>query len=211
MKLHVLKDGDHIHGISAANGFRRYLTVWQRPENADVRAARPNADTLLPGDRVTVPDLETRNEEGATEKRHKFVALRPRPLLRLRWLRFGRTPKQNWSTTLSASGAESALVTNADGEVALRIDPLATDVRASSSNDEFLLKVGFLHPFDAESGWLARLHNLGYLPSTETTLATIDAIEVASAIEEFQCDHSLVVNGKVDATFLAALRDAHGC
>lgn len=211
MKVHVVRDGDHIHRLSAEAGFRRHTTVWDHPDNAALRAARPNPDTLLPGDRVSLPDRETRVEEGETERRHRFVAAHARPLLRLRWLRFGRGPQKDMAVDLSPPGSPAAQRTDAHGDIAPSIDPLASRVTARTVRGEIALEVGSLHPFDTESGWLSRLHNLGYLEAPAAAVKDVDPVELAAAIEEFQCDHGLSIDGVASPALLAALRDAHGC
>ncbi|MBK8258037.1 MAG: peptidoglycan-binding protein [Polyangiaceae bacterium] len=210
MVVHVAKDGDHIHGIAAAAGFRRVSTVWNAPENANLRALRPNPDTLLPGDRVTVPDFTSQTDEGATEKRHRFVALTQRTAVRLRWLRFGHTADAQLQSAFEPTKTPTPPADGA-GDVTVKIDATTSQISVSTPRGDTTLQVGFLHPFDTESGWLARLHNLGYLASSAIVQTQIDAIELASAIEEFQCDHGLTVDGQVQSTFLSALRDAHGC
>jgi len=72
---------------------------------------------------------------------------------------------------------------------------------------EYSIKIGHLDPIDEDSGWQARLINLGYHadPSGDT-----DQEQLRYAIEEFQCDHQLSVTGALDAETRAKLNELHG-
>ena len=59
------------------------------------------------------------------------------------------------------------------------------------------------------SGQQERLRNLGYLADP---LPGDDPEELFRiAVEEFQCDHKLAVDGKCGPATQAKLRDVHGC
>jgi peptidoglycan hydrolase-like protein with peptidoglycan-binding domain len=69
------------------------------------------------------------------------------------------------------------------------------------------VRIGHLDPHDEDSGWQARLVNLGYIPGT---LDDITDDHFRWAVEEFQCDHHLKVTGKLDDATRAKLKDSHG-
>ncbi|MEJ7714115.1 MAG: peptidoglycan-binding domain-containing protein [Pyrinomonadaceae bacterium] len=70
------------------------------------------------------------------------------------------------------------------------------------------IKIGYLDPVEEVSGQLARLINLGYYrgPSERQGNA-----ELLSAIEEFQCENNLTVDGKCGPKTQAKLKEIHGC
>jgi hypothetical protein len=70
------------------------------------------------------------------------------------------------------------------------------------------VKIGHLDPLDEETGWKARLINLGYY---EGCLADPDGTRFQYAIEEFQCDQDVKVSGKLDDSTKAKLKQVHGC
>src|SRR5437879_5438783 len=51
------KKGDDVISIAAAAGFANWKTVYDAPENGDLRKQRPDPHTLMEGDKVFVPDL----------------------------------------------------------------------------------------------------------------------------------------------------------
>ena len=69
-------------------------------------------------------------------------------------------------------------------------------------------KVGYLDPVDTDTGKTARLANLGYYRGS---LVDLDPYEMNSAIEEFQCDQGINVDGDCGPATQAKLLAAHGC
>ena len=73
---------------------------------------------------------------------------------------------------------------------------------------ELDFKIGSLDPIDQQSGQVARLANLGYYRGS---LDTVDATELESAVEEFQCDNGLDLDGICGPATQAKLKDVYGC
>ena len=67
--------------------------------------------------------------------------------------------------------------------------------------------IGHLDPVEEKSGQLARLTSLGYYDGPKE--APDDQFQ--SAVEEFQCEHQLPVNGLCNAQTQAKLMQIHGC
>jgi peptidoglycan hydrolase-like protein with peptidoglycan-binding domain len=70
------------------------------------------------------------------------------------------------------------------------------------------LKIGHLDPIDEHTGRRERLNNLGYRAGQED-----DADDPAyrSAVEEFQCDYDLQVDGVCGPVTQGKLQEIHGC
>jgi hypothetical protein len=69
------------------------------------------------------------------------------------------------------------------------------------------VRIGDLDPVNEETGQMARLANLGYY---RASLDKPDQDELLSAIEEFQCDNKLAVDGDCGPKTQAKLKEVHG-
>jgi peptidoglycan hydrolase-like protein with peptidoglycan-binding domain len=73
------------------------------------------------------------------------------------------------------------------------------------------IKIGHLDPVEEVSGQKARLNNLGYFAGPLEGKTEENTAMFLSAIEEFQCDHGLLVDGICGPMTQAKLRQVHGC
>jgi glycosyltransferase involved in cell wall biosynthesis len=67
----VVEQGDSIQSLAAAAGFH-WQTIWDLPDNADLRRTRRDPGILLPGDRVSIPDIRPKVVKAGTDTRHHF-------------------------------------------------------------------------------------------------------------------------------------------
>jgi Putative peptidoglycan binding domain len=218
-RTHVVKQGEHAPSIAARYGFQTFAPIWNDPANADLKKARKTPEILLPGDELSIPDKDGKDVEVPTGKRHRFRLKSERLELRLRVRDLAGQPVAGAACSLDAGGgAEDGLVTDGGGVVKARIDRDASQATLVVGEETFDIAIGELDPIDVESGWQARLINLGYLEAPVRDTGEDDADDIAlvrrsvrSAIEEFQCDEGLSLSGEMDDATRAALRDAHGC
>jgi len=76
---------------------------------------------------------------------------------------------------------------------------------------EVELDVAGLQPLDTLHGVTARLENLGYEPGAlGPDEKPEDTYAFRMAVEDFQCDHGLLVDGVVGIKTLAMLAGVHG-
>jgi hypothetical protein len=217
--IHTVRQGEHLSGIAYAYGFG-YEQIWNHPENAALKQKRQNPNVLLPGDTVVIPDKDTSGVNGATDKQHVFVLKTPSLKLQLKLAEIYGNPIASTPCELVLAPERIALVTDSDGKVEQKIPPTVTDaflliedhveVKGSQVpfDTELTIKIGHLDPVEELSGQVARLSNLGYYRSD---LSEVDAAEFKSAVEEFQCEHSLKVDGICGRATQASLKQAHGC
>src|SRR6185503_2681877 len=104
MPMHTVKQGEHLSGIAEEYGFSNFETIWDDPQNAELKQKRQNPNVLLPGDELFIPAKETKEESGATEKRHRFKWRGRQLQLRLRLLDFDNQPLANTECELHVHG-----------------------------------------------------------------------------------------------------------
>ena len=208
MPTHTVKQGDHISSIAKQFGFRDFMTVWNDAGNADLRKLRPNPNVLFPGDQVFIPDFKLRSEARPTGATHTFV-LDARPLeVRIVTHDINDDPVPNSAYKLEVEAAVFKDKTDGDGLAKKTIAADAVNGLFQIIQMEIPVKIGFLDPADQPSGSRARLTNLGYYwgPQDDS-----DPLALQSAIEEFQCDQTLKVTGKMDQATQDRLKSVHGC
>ena len=209
MASYTVQQGDHLSGIAAKFGFRDFNTIWNHPSNAGLKQKRQDAHVLLPGDTIFVPDKGEKTVQAATGSVHNYK-LKSKPLmLRLGLQDFDGQPIANADCELEIEGKTLKLKSNAKGLIETPVDPTARKgtLRVPTLQLEYPVMIGHLDPLEEDSGWQARLINLGYHAGA---VGDPDQEQLGYAIEEFQCDQKLKVTGQLDAATKAKLKEIHG-
>ena len=199
-KTRVVNQGEHMSRIAAEEGFANFHTIFDRPENADLKRTR-DPHILFPGDRVFVPDRADKDVARPTDDTHKFETEVPPLFLRCKLLDWQRDPIKSAPCDVQVDGETlPKTTTNGAGILEQRIGRLA---KAAVVNAElppfkvarpgeppeqrpaiFQVKIGSLNPETKISGQQARLQNLGYDAGFD--VRELDQLHWAA--EEFLCD-----------------------
>lgn len=204
---HPIAPGDHLSRVAAQRGFRGYPPLWDDPANRALRAKHPNPHILAAGDVVTVPALEVREVDRATEQRHRFKVTVPELVVRLALRRWDGAPMESLPAEVLVDGRARPTMVG-KGTLQLPIGPNDDRITMTVDGIEVTVRIGHLQPIDTAAGVRERLNNLGYDAGDDDGLQTL---QFRSAVEEFQCDRGLTVDGKVGPATRAALARAHGC
>lgn len=217
--IHTVVQGDHLSSIARKYGFSSYKTIWDHGQNAELKKKRQNPNVIFPGDRLFIPDKGEKEESRGTEKRHHFKVKTEKLKLRLVLEDMYEKPLANAMVELSIENEVFKLTT--DGQGKIEADIKATDGQGlltikdpQTPINEILIpiKIGNLDPVEEESGQKARLNNLGYFAGpSDAKSDEQNKAAFLSAVEEFQCDHGLAVDGKCGPNTQAKLKQAHGC
>jgi Putative peptidoglycan binding domain/LysM domain len=212
---YTVKQGDHLSSIAAAFGFSDYHTIWDDANNAALKQKRQTPNVLFPGDLLYIPDHQLRVEARSTDVRHKFVIHRPTLMLRLILEDSLERPIANAPCDLLLDGEVLHVTTDGRGRIEQKIRPethrgtlIIRDPQTPFSGEQIPIRIGNLNPAEEISGQVARLDNLGYYPGDGTS---DDDDQFESAVEEFQCDNGLTVDGICGPLTQAKLKQVHGC
>ena len=210
-----IQQGDHLSKLADASGFSDYHTIWDHPNNAALKQQRQNPNVLFPGDILYIPDREEREESRSTDQKHTFKKKKPDLKLRLVLEDVYEKPVTNASCLLKLGSDMKTVTTDGNGKIEEDIKPDLHDAMLTIQGDEtpfqgsqISIKIGDLDPVTEVSGQTARLNNLGYCAGA---IDQPDADAFESAVEEFQCDNNLTVDGICGPQTQAKLKQVHGC
>jgi len=210
MPSYTVQQGDHLSGIAEQFGFQNIDTIWNHPNNADLKKARKDPHILFPGDEVFIPDKTDKSSPAPTTKLNEFKITIKLVRLNLKLQDLNSDPIANKPITLEVEGTKvPPPTTDGDGKTSSVILKSAKNGVLEVGDLQFPLKIGHLDPIDKQSGQVARLNNLGYEAGDPVK---VDADAFQSAVEEFQCDNGIKpVTGVCDDATQGKLKEVHGC
>jgi hypothetical protein len=205
-----VQPGQSVDSIAYDHGLF-WQTIWNDPNNQQLRQARKNPNILLPGDRVFIPQKREKQEPGATEKRHRFKRKGVPAGLNVVMKDSQGKPRAGLAYTLVIEGVMTSGKTDAAGRIQCPIPPNATSGRlvlGDQGQETYTLKLGDIDPIEALSGVQQRLSNLGFYRGSADGRMT-PATE--QAVKDFQAKSGLPVTGSLDQATRDKLRTDYGC
>jgi hypothetical protein len=203
---YVVRQGDCMASIAFRFGFF-WESLWNLPENAELKRTRKDPNVLLPGDRVTVPELRSKALDAATGVRHQFVK-KGSPAKFVMYLYEDGEPRADEPYSLTIDGVLRTGKLDAHGRLEEPIFPGARSGELIVGDDDSIpIQFGSLDPVSAVSGAQGRLRNLGFNPGR------VDGIlgpNTKSALRAFQKARGVQITGELDAATRAELLQAHG-
>lgn len=215
---YFVKQGDYLASIAKAHGHPDWRTIWNDGANAALRKKRGNPNVLYVGDALSIPDLNVKQVDAPTDQRHRFQVSRSPLTLGLTLLDAQRRSIANRACILTVDGEASVVTSDGNGLVRKPIphDAKTASIRIPPAQEDetevvIPLLIGHLDPVDTVEGQAQRLNNLGYFAGPfEGRDKAENAELLRSAIEEFQCDQSLAVDGDCGAQTQGRLLKVHG-
>jgi len=204
---HIVKQGEHLARIAAQYGFRDYTTIWGHPANAALKQKRKSPHVLHPGDTVIIPEKAVKTETRPTGAQHVFRVKTKKLALHIKLQDATGKPITSEACDVAAESDQRKLTTNSDGLVKRRIPADAESGQLQAGVFQAPIRIGHLDPVDEISGQVGRLNNLGYRGGP---LDGSDKDRFLSAVEEFQCDNGLKVDGICGPQTQAKLKEVHG-
>lgn len=208
-QLHVAKVNDCISSIALERGFFPD-TIWNDPDNADLRRVRQDPNVLRTGDLVVIPDKQRKDEDKSTDQRHRFRRKGFPTTVHIQLLK-NDLPRANEPYQLVIDGRIHSGTTDGEGKLKSYIPANARNamlyIGKGEDCDEYELAVRHLQPVTELKGVQQRLNNLGYSCGPEHGQPNAQTTE---ALKRFQHDNHLPANGEHNPPTQRKLRERHG-
>lgn len=208
MAYHTVSEGDCLSSIADAHGFF-WETLWNAPENAELRERCKDPNTLSVGDRVFVPEKRMKSFMRATGAKHTFKVKGVPVKFRVA-LAWGDEARANEPYRMVIDGETYEGVTTGEGVVEVNIKPGARRgtliVGEGERQTEYDLRLGALPSVETVMGALERLQNMGFYDGEPTETLSDEA---HAALSAFQQSQGIDVTGELDAATRSKLRELH--
>ena len=201
-KRHIVARGESVESLAYAHGLF-WETVWNAPENEELRRTRSDPNALLEGDVVYVPDRRPGTARCTTGRSHRFRRKGVPSVLRVRLLDNDQ-PRAAVTYTVEAGGRTYSGTTDADGwlECSLMPDVGAGILRIDETGEELEFEVGTVRPADTLIGVQTRLRNLGFYGGS---IDGEPGEDTRAALRSFQLRAGLTATGEADPATIEAL------
>jgi hypothetical protein len=205
-KTITVKQGDCFLNLSRQAGFA-WETLWEHPENSQLRQLRKNPNIIKPGDEVFIPDLKVKTIPRPTDQKHRFVR-KDQPAKFELTLTDMDIPRSKEEYVLIVDGQHRRGTTDSKGTLRESIPPGAVEglLLLGPNQERFTIQFGFVDPIGEISGVKSRLRNLGHYDGDIDDELTAES---SAAIAEFKRTVNLPGEGELDADTRAALVKAH--
>lgn len=202
-----VKQGDCISSIAFEHGFFAD-TIWDHPENAELKKKRKDPYILMPGDVVFIPDKRLKEVSEPTDNVYKYRCKNTPEQFKIQLLR-DEEPRAGEEYELEIEDLKFKGQTDSEGRIRQSIPPDAKRGKLIPSGGEevYRLQLGNLNPSDEISGAQGRLLNLGYY------FGPVDgkmSDELEEAIQEYQFANKIEPDGRLTPETKAALKADYG-
>ena len=128
---YTVQQGDCMSSIAMENGFF-WQTLWNLPENADLKKLRKNPNVLLEGDVVVIPDLRIKQQPCADGAKYTFVRKAVPETLRMVLKDSQQRPRTNLDYIIVIDGDARRGKTDVNGQLTESIPPMPRPANSSS-------------------------------------------------------------------------------
>ena len=195
--------GETTSSLAKKNGFF-WRTIWDHPENAQLKAKRKDPNVLFADDDIFIPEKKNKQVSKSSEQEHVFKLKGEPAKIKMQLLQLGE-PRKNEAYVIDIDGTQMAGSTDGEGRLEHYIPPDAASGKLilKGGREVYPLRLGYLDPLDSVSGVQQRLNNLGYGCGGE--LGTLGE-KTREALKKFQADQNLQATGEADAATKAKLQ-----
>lgn len=206
---YTVQQGDTTSSLAQKHGLF-WETIWNNPENEQLKNIRKNHNILFPGDKIFIPAVRVREESVITDKQHRFQRKGIPEKLNMQFLDLYGDPFANEPYTLIVDKKVSNGKLDDKGWLRTSISPVAREgrIEIGESGELWALDIdlGHLDPVTELTGVQARLRNLGHYNGP---VDGKESDELSRAIRSFRSCHGLEVNEEIDDDFRNKLSEVY--
>ncbi len=208
---HTVKPGDSLVAWAYQQAHPSIDPIWQHADNESLRNERPDPAVLAPGDVVHVPPGPVIEKfRLSVGREHEIVVPLPWARIRLQLVFHSGVGHAVKPVEIAFDGGSLSATPDAEGRIDVEVPGHVKKVTLTYAGAAQELALSHLQPVSREPGIHARLENLGYSPGPLDGDRPADPYAFRSAIEEFQCDTGLTVDGIAGEKTQDKLRERHG-
>lgn len=207
---YVIRQGDYLRKLAFTKGFDAD-EVWAAPENAELKASRPNPDILCPGDILYVPEPKAEPLPLNVGGESTYTGDVPTVTVRIIFVE-GSSPLANELFAVDGLPEPFSGTTTDDGCVMFEapITLREASIVLPNRNLVYPVKIGDLDPSDEQSGVATRLAHLGCYGWFAEMEGDFDEDLHKLAVATFQEMIGSESTGECDDKTLSALDEKHG-
>jgi hypothetical protein len=202
-RIHVAKSDDSVSSIAPMYGFEP-KTIWDLPDNEDLKKLRKNMNILKEGDKIFIPERILKWEKVKTGNKYFIKKVPIQCYLNLQLLNSELNKSSNLEYLLSITTKSEAIIPDKKGKTdnnGYINEPIPSDtdiatliIFENGYEDRHEFKLNGLDPSDTLHGKQQRLCNLGFYCDYEETLGE----STKEAINLFQEKYKLKITGEFD-------------
>ncbi len=198
--------GETTMSLARKNGFF-WRTIWDHPENAELKAKRKDPNILFEDDEIFLPERKLKEVSKGSEQEHVFKLKGEPAKIKVQLLKLGK-PRANEDYVFDVNGKIIEGKTDGDGRIEHFIpgDAKSGKLIFKGGKEIHHLKLGFLDPLDLIGGVQQRLNNLGYNCGGEVGKL---GEKTKKALKKFQGENQLEETGEPDSATKAKLKELH--
>jgi N-acetylmuramoyl-L-alanine amidase len=197
-------EGESTSSLAKKDGFF-WKTIWDHPENAELKSLRKDPNVLFADDEIFIPEKQFKDIAKPTDQTHKFKRKGEPCKLKVQLMKAGK-PRKNEKYVLNLDGKLIDGTTDGDGKLEHFIpgDSRTALLMLRNGQEIIPLRLGDLDPCDNPTGIQQRLNNLGFDCGAEDGEVG-DATK--EAIKKFQEAYKLDVTGEADGATKNKLKE----
>ena len=207
-EVYTVEQGECLWSIGRDRGIS-WKKLWDDPKNRPLRDRRENPNVLYPGDKVYIPDVQPKEVQCPTDRKHRF-RVPGRLQVRIVLLDHGHRPisgvKYQYIINREA-GREKK--TGIDGMASENLPDDATSVVLRVPWGDFPVRLGHLDPTRTVRGLQQRLTNLGIDPGGIDGIMGPKTRQAIAQFQQAEAHAGLEPTGEPDEKTIRRLREVH--